>query len=171
MGVDKPNVRFVLHSEPSDSVDSYYQEIGRAGRDGEPADAVLFYRAEDLGLRRFFAGGGDSEERREWERSRVEMMRGYAEHDHCRRAFVLSYFGEPAPDPCGNCDNCEAGRGRADEGARPFEVGARVTARGLGRGRRAALRRGPRRGPVRVGRLPDAVGGARDGARAARDRS
>ena len=126
MGVDKPNVRFVLHSEPSDSVDSYFQEVGRAGRDGEPAEAVLFYRIEDLGLRRFFAGGGDSEERREWERSRVDMMRAYAEHDHCRRAFVLSYFGEAAPEPCGNCDNCEAGRGRAADGARPFEVGASV---------------------------------------------
>src|SRR5439155_21004151 len=58
MGVDKPNVRFVFHSEPADSVDSYYQEIGRGGRDGEPARALLFFRAEDLGLRRFFAGGG-----------------------------------------------------------------------------------------------------------------
>src|SRR4051795_10717148 len=62
MGVDKPNVRFVFHSEPSDSVDSYYQELGRAGRDGEPARAVLFHRAEDLGLRRFFAGGGQVDE-------------------------------------------------------------------------------------------------------------
>ena len=57
MGIDKPNVRFVLHAEPPDSVDSLYQEIGRAGRDGEPADAVLFYRPQDLGLRRFFAAG------------------------------------------------------------------------------------------------------------------
>jgi ATP-dependent DNA helicase RecQ len=126
MGVDKPNVRFVLHSEPSDSVDSYFQEVGRAGRDGEPADAVLFYRTEDLGLRRFFAGGGDDEERREWERSRVEMMRAYAEHDHCRRNFVLSYFGEAPGEPCGHCDNCEAGRGRAEDGARPFDVGTSV---------------------------------------------
>jgi ATP-dependent DNA helicase RecQ len=58
MGVDKADVRFVFHSEPSDSVDSYYQEVGRAGRDGKPARAVMFYRVEDLGLRRFFAGGG-----------------------------------------------------------------------------------------------------------------
>jgi ATP-dependent DNA helicase RecQ len=133
MGVDKPNVRFVLHSEPADSVDSYFQEIGRAGRDGQPAEAVLFYRTEDLGMRRFFAGGGDSEERREWERSRVEMMRAYAEHDHCRRAFVLSYFGEQS-DPCGNCDNCEAGRGPAEDGERPFEVGAAVTHSDWGEG-------------------------------------
>ncbi|WP_328727736.1 ATP-dependent DNA helicase RecQ [Goekera deserti] len=61
MGIDKPNVRFVVHAEPADSVDSYYQEIGRAGRDGEPAVAVLVYRAEDLGLRRFFAAGAPSE--------------------------------------------------------------------------------------------------------------
>ncbi|MEA2450635.1 MAG: ATP-dependent helicase RecQ, partial [Thermoleophilaceae bacterium] len=62
MGIDKANVRFVFHSEPSDSVDSYYQEVGRAGRDGEPARAVLFHRSEDLGLRRFFAGGGQVDE-------------------------------------------------------------------------------------------------------------
>ena len=57
MGVDKPNVRWVFHEHVSDSVDSYYQELGRAGRDGESARAVLYYRPEDLGLRRFFAGG------------------------------------------------------------------------------------------------------------------
>jgi ATP-dependent DNA helicase RecQ len=62
MGVDKPNVRFVFHAEPSDSVDSYYQEIGRAGRDGSHAEAVLFFRIEDLGMRRFFAGGGQVDE-------------------------------------------------------------------------------------------------------------
>ena len=123
----KSHVRFVIHSEPADSVDSYFQEIGRAGRDGEPAEAVLLYRTEDLGLRRFFASGADSEERREWDRSRVEMMRGYAEHGHCRRVFILSYFGEDAPEPCGNCDNCEAGRGRPEKGERPFAVGASVT--------------------------------------------
>jgi ATP-dependent DNA helicase RecQ len=126
MGVDKPNVRFVVHSEPADSVDSYFQEIGRAGRDGKPAKAILFYRTEDLGLRRFFASSADTAERREWDRSRVEMMRAYAEHDHCRRVFVLSYFGEDAPEPCGNCDNCQAGHGRPEPGERPFAVGTGV---------------------------------------------
>ena len=128
MGVDKPNVRFVFHSEPADSVDSYYQEVGRAGRDGEAARAVLFYRSEDLGIRRFFAGGGgDDESRRELERSRVTMMGEYAETSGCRREFVLTYFGEQFTPPCGNCDNCEAGLVQAVAVAsRPWPGGSRV---------------------------------------------
>ena len=212
MGVDKPNVRFVFHLEPSDSLDSYYQEIGRGGRDGEPATAVLFYRPKDIGRRRFFAAGGVDAEtisevaeelarrrkpipaavlqdrlelsetkvltalsrledvgaiqitsdgevdphpirparvealstaaaereaaRQNFDRSRLEMMRGYAEHSHCRRAFVLSYFGEPVAGPCGNCDNCRAGRGEAEEepAELPFAVGAQVDHPEWGRG-------------------------------------
>jgi ATP-dependent DNA helicase RecQ len=202
MGVDKAGVRWVLHSAPADSLDSFYQELGRAGRDGEPAESVLFYRPEDLGLRRFFAGAGQvdaddlervafvveaaggpvepsdlqeetdlsqsklitavsrledagalevlpsgevvsvdgapersaavtealeiEEHRRSFDRSRVDMMRGYAETTDCRRAFLLSYFGEPFAPPCGNCDNCEAGRASAPPEDVPFEVGARV---------------------------------------------
>ena len=202
MGVDKHDVRFVLHLDISESVDSYFQELGRAGRDGEPAQAILFYRPEDLGRRRFFASGkmdratlervarvvravdGDvdaaalldelrlqrsrltaalhrlddagvvevrddgrvapvpdadlaaglraaaelEEDREAFERSRVEMIRGYAEHHHCRRAYLLGYFGEAFEPPCGTCDNCEAGHGVEEvvAGDEPFTVGERV---------------------------------------------
>jgi ATP-dependent DNA helicase RecQ len=199
MGIDKADVRWVFHSEVAESLDAYYQEIGRSGRDGEPAQATLFYRSEDLGLRRFFAGTGHvevdeiakvldavrkaggtvdpptlqarvelsetklttalsrleeagavhvlptgeveaadadaeavraaaeaEEKRRAFERSRVDMMRGYAETDGCRRAFILSYFGEPFTPPCGNCDNCERGRVEHVPEDVPFEIGSRV---------------------------------------------
>jgi ATP-dependent DNA helicase RecQ len=203
MGVDKPNVRFVFHYDVSDSVDSYYQELGRAGRDGEPARACLFWRPEDLGLRRFFAGGrveraalervakllvtvdrpvdpaamvedsglsktklttaihhlenagfieerddgtvratggqdgledaveraaAAEESRHAFDRSRVDMIRAYAERRGCRRAFILGYFGEEYEPPCGNCDNCDAGLvEEEDEVPGDFETGTRVS--------------------------------------------
>jgi ATP-dependent DNA helicase RecQ len=201
MGVDKPDVRFVLHLDVSESLDAYFQEMGRAGRDGAPSRAQLFYRPQDLGRRRYFASGKIDEatlervarvvqavdapvdaaalrkelgihrsriatalhrlddaglvamsddgtvgpvagadlneglraaaameaDREAFERSRVEMVRGYAEHDGCRRAFLLGYFGEPFDPPCGNCDVCDAGRGAvAPDDDEPFTVGEHV---------------------------------------------
>lgn len=156
MGIDKPDVRWVVHAQVPESPDTYYQEVGRAGRDGEPATGTLIYREADLGLGRFFAASvprrasvrkvvqgeeigqqtaarignllervrevhGDlapaaaidavlelAASRRALERSRVDMMRGYAETDGCRAAYLIGYFGEPA-EPCGRCDSCRAG--------------------------------------------------------------
>jgi ATP-dependent DNA helicase RecQ len=131
MGIDKPNVRFVFHAEISESLDEYYQEIGRGGRDGDPARAVLFYRPEDVGMRRFFAGGGG--DRHAYQLSRVAIAREYAEARSCRRAFLLGYFGEEYVPPCGNCDVCDAGGG-ALTAAHPFAVGARVRHARFGEG-------------------------------------
>ncbi|CAA9220068.1 MAG: ATP-dependent DNA helicase RecQ [uncultured Acidimicrobiales bacterium] len=183
MGIDKADVRFVIHHDVPESVDAWYQEVGRAGRDGEPAVAILLWRPEDLGLRSFFAGGGtvgrdelervaamaavaggsvsaedlggearlaptrlamalarleevgavttgvdgsvvvpedaprpevaaeeadhDQAARRQVERTRLDMVRAFAETRSCRRRFVLTYFGEDAPERCGSCDSCD----------------------------------------------------------------
>jgi ATP-dependent DNA helicase RecQ len=207
MGIDKPDVRWVLHVDTPGSLDAYYQEIGRAGRDGEPAEARLLYRPEDLataghltargvsadavarvadrlassrrdvaidrlahdlgraprsveaavarladvGAARWLADGGvawtgaldvpaaqrasdeTTAREREVERSRLEMMRRYAEHSGCRRAFLLSYFGQDYRGPCAACDNDR--RGAAARRTRePFAVGARVVSERWGAG-------------------------------------
>ncbi|PYE12142.1 ATP-dependent DNA helicase RecQ [Williamsia limnetica] len=197
MGVDKPNVRYVVHAAAPDSLDTYYQQIGRGGRDGDPTTATLFYRSEDLALARLFttqrpdrdmlrsvmtALHDDSPQRltalrkhlgvrgrtyinainlleradvlhstreglvardvsvdesidraiditrqgEEFDRTRVEMLREYAETAHCRRQLLLGYFGELTDTACGNCDRCRSGSDTRPTNAGPFDLGAKV---------------------------------------------
>jgi len=107
MGIDKPDVRFVGHLSLPKSVEAYYQETGRAGRDGEPANAWLSYGMQDVVmLRQWIAQGDAGEERKRVETQKLDALLGLTELSTCRRRALLGYFGETLSQPCGNCDNC-----------------------------------------------------------------
>ena len=106
MGIDKSDIRFVIHASLPGSIEAYYQEIGRAGRDGKPADTVLFFGLSDLIKRqRMIFEGDGADQFKVLEYKRLEALTGYCETVKCRKVALLSYFDEES-EPCGNCDNC-----------------------------------------------------------------
>lgn len=107
MGIDKPDVRFVAHLNLPKSIEAYYQETGRAGRDGEPANAWLAYGIQDLvQQRQWIAQSDGSDAFKKVQRQKLDALIGLAEMPGCRRQALLGYFGERLHEPCGNCDNC-----------------------------------------------------------------
>lgn len=107
MGIDKPDVRFVVHLDMPKSIEAYYQETGRAGRDGDASTALLLYGLEDIvKLRQMMETSDGNEQFKRQEQQRLNAMLGLCEITSCRRQTLLRYFGDTLPEPCGNCDNC-----------------------------------------------------------------
>jgi len=106
MGIDKPNVRFVVHYDMPRHIEGYYQETGRAGRDGLPAEALLLFGAQDVVMARLMLDNTSDEDRRRIESYKLQSMVGFAESLTCRRRVLLGYFGERLEQDCGNCDVC-----------------------------------------------------------------
>ena len=114
MGIDKSNVRFVVHYDMPKSIESYYQETGRAGRDGLPADALLLFGYGDIAIARGLIGNGGNAEQNRIELHKLNCMVGFAEAQTCRRRVLLGYFGDRLERDCGNCDICESPPERFD---------------------------------------------------------
>ena len=106
MGIDKPNVRFVVHYDLPKNIEGYYQETGRAGRDGLPSEALLLYGLQDLTLIKKFIEGNQSAEQKRVELHKLNCMTAFAEAQTCRRRVLLNYFNEQLNEDCGNCDIC-----------------------------------------------------------------
>src|SRR6185312_8881210 len=107
MGIDRPDVRFVAHLDMPDSPESFYQQIGRAGRDGDPAETLLLYGGEDIARARYFLQtSGAPEEQKRVMRARLEAMIALTETAQCRTRALLAWFGEELGCACGHCDNC-----------------------------------------------------------------
>ncbi len=107
MGIDRPDVRFVAHLDLPKNIEAYYQETGRAGRDGEPAEAWMIYGLQDVvRLGQMVDDSEAGEERKRHDRQKLDALLGWCEVTECRRRPLLAYFGDDYPEPCGNCDNC-----------------------------------------------------------------
>jgi ATP-dependent DNA helicase RecQ len=106
MGIDKPDVRFVVHYDLPRNIEGYYQETGRAGRDGQPAEALLLFGTQDMVMARRLVENGDNEQQRRIETHKLNSMIAFAEALTCRRRVLLNYFGEDPGQDCGNCDIC-----------------------------------------------------------------